>query len=100
MRAAPVFLSNRRVKGPAESTAMADTHTPDLDMSNAREPAPPSEERENRRLALTTVWLVMALLAAIIVGTFLVVSHQGHATALTPGQPQKPAAAILGGSGG
>jgi hypothetical protein len=80
---------------------MAHTHDSDLDMTDAREPTPPSEERENRRLAFTSLWLVLAVLAVVIVGTFLIVSHRaGHATALTPGQPQKPAAAILGGNAG
>jgi hypothetical protein len=80
---------------------MAHTHDSDLDMTDAREPTPPSEERENRRLAFTSLWLVLAVLVVVIVGTFLIVSHRaGHATALTPGQPQKPAAVILGGNGG
>lgn len=75
---------------------MADTHNPELDLTEAREPLPPSEQRENRRLALTTVWLVLGLLAMVIVGTYLVMSHRAaHTTALTPGQPQKPPVVAL-----
>jgi len=79
---------------------MANLDPVDLDMTGAEKPiddANPVEERA--RLTLTALWMVLAVLAVVIVGIFLIMSHQGHATALTPGQPQKPAAAILGGSG-
>jgi hypothetical protein len=69
----------------------------DLDMTNAREPVPPSEEQENRKLAFTGLWMVLVLLVVILGTLFVVMSHHGHTTALSPGQPQKPAAVILGG---
>jgi hypothetical protein len=77
---------------------MANADQVDLDMTNAEKPvddANPVVERA--RLTFTALWIVLALLAAVIVGAFLIISHQaGHTTALVPGQPQKPAAAILG----
>jgi nitrate reductase gamma subunit len=68
----------------------------DLDMTNAREPAPPSETKENRRLVFTGFWLVLGLLVVVLALVFLAISHHTHTTALTPGQPQKPAAIVLG----
>jgi hypothetical protein len=79
--------------------AHTDTDDVDLDMTNAREPLPPSEAQENRKLAFTSLWMVAVLLVVILGTLFLVISHHTHTTALTPGQPQKPAAVILGGSG-
>jgi len=79
---------------------MANADQVDLDMTGAEKPvddANPVVERT--RLTLTALWIVLSLLAVVIVGAFLIISHHGHTTALTPGQPQKPAAVILGGSG-
>jgi hypothetical protein len=76
---------------------MANADQVDLDMTNAEKPiddANPAVERT--RLTLTAVWIVLAILAAVAIGTFLIISHHTPATALTPGQPQKPAAAVLG----
>jgi hypothetical protein len=71
----------------------------DLDMSKAREPAPPSDAQENRKLVFTSVWMVAVLVAVILGGVYLVISHHGHTKALTPGQPQNVASVILGGGG-
>jgi hypothetical protein len=71
----------------------------DLDMTNAREPLPPSEAQENRKLAFTSLWMVAVLLVVILGTVYLVISHHGHTEALTPGQPQNVAAVILGGNG-
>ena len=76
---------------------MANADQVDLDMTNAEKPvddANPVVERA--RLTFTALWIVLALLAAVAIGTFLIISHHTHATALTPGQPQKPAAVVLG----
>ncbi|HEY5083013.1 MAG TPA: hypothetical protein VII48_00705 [Rhizomicrobium sp.] len=80
---------------------MANADQVDLDMTNAEKPVDdPNPVRERRRLTLTALWMVLGLLAVVIIGVFLIISHQGHTKALVPGQPQKPAAVILGGSGG
>ena len=79
---------------------MSDADKIDLDMTDAEKPvddANPVVERA--RLTLTALWIVLGLLAVVIVGAFLIISHQAHPMTLTPGQPQKPAATILGGSG-
>jgi uncharacterized integral membrane protein len=76
---------------------MANAEPIDLDMTDAEKPvddANPVVER--RRITVTTLSIVLGLLLVVIVGTFLVISHHTQPTTLTPGQPQKPAAAILG----
>jgi hypothetical protein len=79
---------------------MANADQVDLDMTNAAKPVEDSNPVvERTRLTFTALWIVLGLLAVVIVGTFLIISHHGHTTALTPGQPQKPAAVILGGNG-
>jgi hypothetical protein len=75
---------------------MAHTDNVDLDMTNAVEAPPPSEAKENRKLAFASFWMVAVLLVVILGGVYLVISHHGHTAALTPGQPQRPAAVILG----
>ena len=81
---------------------MANTHNSDLDMTDAREPVQdPSSEGEHRRLALTGLWMVLGVLTVVILGSFLLISHRAHTPALSPGQPQRPAAeVILNGAGG
>jgi type VI protein secretion system component VasF len=72
----------------------------DLDMTIAREPAPPSEAKENRKLALTGFWMVLAALTVVLLVGYLFISHRAHTPQISPGQPQKPAAvALLGGEG-
>jgi hypothetical protein len=81
---------------------MANTHNSDLDMTHAREPVQDaSSEGGDRRLALTGLWMVLGVLTVVILGSFLLISHRAHTAALSPGQPQRPAAeVILNGAGG
>jgi hypothetical protein len=77
---------------------MADSDDADLDMTDAEKPVDNANPvRERSRLTFTAVWMVLAVLAVVIVATYLIISHKGHTKALTPGQPQKPVAAIVGG---
>ena len=79
---------------------MANLDPVDLDMTGAEKPLEDANPvRERARLTLTALWMVIVLLVVILGTVFLVISHHGHTAALTPGQPQKPAAVILGGSG-
>jgi hypothetical protein len=50
---------------------------------------------ERTKLALTGLWLTMAVVVLVIVGVYLAISMRAHTSALTPGQPQAPAAAAV-----
>jgi hypothetical protein len=79
--------------------AHTDNADADVDLDMTQDPPPPSEAKENRKLIFTGFWIVLVLLVATLGTTFVVISHHGHTTALTPGQPQNVAAVVLGGNG-
>jgi len=84
---------------------MASTHDIDVadeDVAHMRAAAL-AEDKEPRaemtgertKLALTGLWLTLAVVVLLIMGVYLAISMRAHTSALTPGQPQAPAAAAV-----
>ncbi|HEX4198205.1 MAG TPA: hypothetical protein VHZ26_12255 [Caulobacteraceae bacterium] len=58
-----------------------------------------AEQAESRQ-AFVGLWVVLGVIAVVILGTFVFFSHRAHTPALSPGQPEKPAVAMLGAGAG
>jgi hypothetical protein len=81
---------------------MSDTEQPQADQPRtdiAIELEEQAEQQQSRQ-AFTGLWVILGVLAVVIVGAFVFMSHRAHTPALSPGQEQKaPAVALLGGAG-
>jgi hypothetical protein len=80
---------------------MANTDQPD---AGAEQPHPDTEieheeqaEQQESRQAFAGLWVILAVIAVVIVGAFLVLSYHARTPALSPGKPSS--VAMLGDSG-
>jgi hypothetical protein len=57
-------------------------------------------EQQESRQAFAGLWVILGVLAVVILGTFVFMSHRAHTPALSPGHEERPASvALLGGDG-